>query len=194
MPLDLEGFNEYAHVTPSPDQDIVDRLRFDDSLDVPWQLTDVDLWNNYCDDRIYELDKRIRAYLKGTRYTREKKGKFKTAAPLVFLHLFGRRAEAADSQVCVDIHKILKYYCTSWAGPTAIKGQRYTKVYYFSKYSVQNKRPYSLRLRLEERNDEHAYRSYGENKDKHKPRRRRDKQDGEPVDGRGGEVGRGKDA
>ena len=112
----------------------------------------------------------------------------------MFLHLFGRRAEAADSQVCVDIHKILKYYCTSWAGPTAIKGQRYTKVYYFSKYSVQNKRPYSLRLRLEERNDEHAYRSYGENKDKHKPRRRRDKQDGEPGDGRGGEAGRGKDA
>ena len=93
MPLDLEGFNEYAHVNPSPDQDIVDRLRFDDSLEVPWQLTDVDLWNNYCDDRIYELDKRIRAYLKGTRYTREKKGKFKTAAPLVFLHLFGRRAD-----------------------------------------------------------------------------------------------------
>lgn len=192
--LDLEGFNEYAKIDTEPDQDIVDRLRFDDALDVPWQLTDVDLWNNYCDDRIYELDKRIRAFLKGTRYTRETKGKFKTATPLVFLHLFGRRAEASDSQVCVDIHKILNYYCTSWAGPTAIKGQRYTKVYYFSKYSVLRKRPYSLRLRLEERNDEHAYRPYAYNKDKHKPRRLRDQQDGAHADGPGGEDQRGEDA
>ena len=149
MPLDLEGFNEYAHVTPSPDQDIVDRLRIDDSLDVPWQLTDVDLWNNYCDDRIYELDKRIRAYLKGTRYTREKKGKFKTAAPLVFLHLFGRRAEAADSQVCVDIHKILKYYFDK-PYMTYIMGRKVNKAYKVRPgYYIKRHRPMTLTLYAE---------------------------------------------
>jgi hypothetical protein len=48
MGLDLAAFNELAEVETEPDQTIIERLRFDDALEVPHQLTDVDVWLNYC--------------------------------------------------------------------------------------------------------------------------------------------------
>lgn len=193
MALDLEGFNGIANVE-EPDEGVVDRLRMDDSLDIPWQLTDIDLWNNYCDNELYEMDKQVRLFLKKHRWTKEKKGKLRTSASLVFAWIFGRMPTNHDSQVCVTLNRLLKYYCTSYTGQSQIGGRKVSRVYVFSKYSCRNKRPMSLRLRLEERNDEYAFRSYGEGRDKRRHAGRGHRQDGEPSDGQGGEAQRGEDA
>ena len=151
MGLNLEGFNQLAGVDTDPDETIIEQLRFDDALEIPHQLTDIDMWKNYTDDRLYELDKEVRAYINKSKYNvRRSKGHMKTAVPLVFMYIFGRAAGSEDSQICVILHRLLRYYCSKVTGSTTLDKQRYTRVYYFSKYAMYDKRPYSIRLRLEE--------------------------------------------
>lgn len=171
MALDLDAFNDI--VLEEEEENIIERLRFDDSLEIPHQLTDVDLWLNYCNDDLYHMDKEIRAYIKKTRWHRVKRGSFKTAAPLIFIHLFGRKATPADSHTCRMIHKLLDYYCTKYTGTSMINGIRFSRVYYFSKYACTGKRPLSIRLRLEEADGEFkgSFREYKLSKSKRaKPR------------------------
>jgi hypothetical protein len=133
-----------------PEENIIDRLRFDDALNVPIELTDADLWTNYINEDLYELDKKVREFLKKTRWTRKKKGGYKTTAPLVFAWIYGRQPEASDGAACRMLHELLKYYCTSYTGVTTYMGKKVTRVYEFSKYAFDKRRPYSLKLRLEE--------------------------------------------
>lgn len=165
--LDLTALNDIAPVDSEPEPSIVERLRFDSDLDIPHQLTDVDLWLNYCNDDLYYLDKAVRELIKKTRWTRQTRGKMKTAVPLVFLQIAGRPAEAKDSRTCMMLHRILRYYCTSYTGISKINGVRFSKVYHFSKYACRSKRALSLRLRLEESNgDDSSFRAYGTGQDK----------------------------
>lgn len=167
MALDFEALNEFAKVDTEPDSTIIERLRFDSELEIPHQLTDLDMWLNYCNDDLYHMDKAIRGYINKSRWTRLTKGQMKTAVPLVFLNLFGRKPDAHDSQVCSMMHRILLYYCTKHTGTSKIAGQRFKKVYYFSKYAMRSKRPMSLRLRLEESDGSvNSYRAYGTGRDK----------------------------
>lgn len=173
MPLDLGAFDHMTKLAPEYDESIVERLRFDDALDVPHQLTDVDVWLNYCNDDLYNLDKAVRIVINKTRWSRKTKGYMKTAVPLMFMQIFGRRAEDRDSHVCKMMHRILEYYCTSFTGTTKIAGQRFNRVYYFSKYACRSKRPMSLRLRLEESNgSDNSFREYNAGEDKRKQSRR----------------------
>ena len=153
MNLDFDAFNELAEIDTKPDQTVIDRLRFDDALEIPHQLADVDVWLNYCNDDLYYLDKEVRAFIKRTRWSRQTKGKMKTAVPLVFMQIFGRKVEPSDQQVCRMLHKLLTYYCTSYTGISKINGVRFARVYHFSKYACRSRRPMSLRLRLEESAD-----------------------------------------
>lgn len=133
-----------------PEKDIIERFRMDDALGVPIELTDLDLWQNYVDDDLYVMDKKIREFLKKTRYKREKRGKYRTTASVVFAWIYGRKPGPSDSHVCRMIHEMLRYYCTSYTGQTTYGGKTVSCVYEFSRYATVNKRPYSLRLRLEE--------------------------------------------
>lgn len=174
MGLDLEAFNALADVDDSPDSSIIERLRFDDALEIPYQLTDVDLWLNYCNDDLYHLDKAVRNLINKSRYTRLTKGQMKTAVPLVFMQIFGRKTKPSDSRVCMMLHRLLRYYCTKYTGTSKIDGVRFSNVYYFSKYAMRSKRPMSLRLRLEESEDAGPsnFREYRPGEDKRaKPRR-----------------------
>lgn len=154
MALDLVGFNKLVGVETDPDETIIEQLRFDDALEIPHQLTDLDMWKNYTDDRLYELDKEVRAFINKSKYNvRRSRGYMKTAVPIVFMYIFGRAAGPEDSQICVILHRLLKYYATKVTGSTTLDRQRYTRVYYFSKYAMYGKRPYSIRLRLEENAD-----------------------------------------
>ena len=119
-------------------------------VDVPIELTDLDMWANYVDDGLYEMDKRVREFLKRTRYKRESKGGYRTTAQVVFAWIFGRQPEPADGAACRLIHTLLKYYCTSYTGATTFHGKPVSRVYRFSKFSGNSKRPYSLKLRMEE--------------------------------------------
>lgn len=129
--------------------DIIERFRFDDSLNVPIELTDAELWANYVNDDLYVMDKKIREFLKKTTYKRRTKGRYKTTASLVFAWIYGRQPQAGDGAACKLVHEILRYYCSSYVGPTTFMGKKVTMVYEFSKYAFDNRRPYSLKLRLE---------------------------------------------
>lgn len=136
-----------------PEQNIIDRLRFDDALNVPVELTDADLWTNYINEDLYVMDKKVREFFMKTRYSREKKGGYRTTASLVFAWIYGRQPEASDGAACRMLHELLKYYCTSYTGATTYMGKKVSRVYEFSKYATTKKRPYSLKLRLEEMED-----------------------------------------
>lgn len=133
-----------------PDDDIIERFRTDTTLEVPIELTDLDLWSNYINDDIYEMDIKVREFLKRTRYKRQAKNGYRTTASMVFAWIYGRQPEAQDGAACRVIHTLLKYYCTSYTGKTTFNGKPVNRVYRFTKYATNSKRPYSLRLRLEE--------------------------------------------
>lgn len=136
-----------------PDEDIISRLRFDDAFNIPVELTDIDLWKNYVNHDLYVLDKKIREFLKKTRKKRELKGGYKTTASAVFIWIYGRTPTSKDSYVCRMIHMLLRYYCTEYTGKSQLNNKVVPHVYKFSKYATRNKRPYSLKLRLEEAKD-----------------------------------------
>lgn len=134
----------------TPDENIVDRLRFDDSLHVPIELTDADLWANYINEDLYHLDIKVREFLKEINYRKISKGGYRTTASLVFAWIYGRKPEPSDGAACRTLHELLKYYCTSYTGRTTYMGKTVDRVYEFSKYACDKRRPYSLKLRLEE--------------------------------------------
>lgn len=172
-----------------PEKDIIERFRIDESLAVPIELTDLDLWANYVNDDLYVMDKKIREFLSKTRYKREKQGKYRTTASVVFAWIFGRQPEARDGQACRMIHEMLRYYCTNYTGQTTYGGKRVNRVYEFSKYATVNKRPYSLRLRMEESDGKTNIwrRSPVDDSAKRRNGRRAHSQDGEHADGRSGD-------
>lgn len=163
---------------------IVDRLRDDDALDVPIELTDLDVWCNYMNDDLYEMDLKVREFLKRTRYQRQAKGGYRTTASVVFAWIYGRQPEARDGAACRLLHELLKYYCTSYTGRTTFNGKPVNRVYRFSKFSGNAKRPYSLRLRMEEADGiGSVFRSGpGAGADKRSHGRRANRQDGECED------------
>lgn len=176
-----------------PDRDIIGRLRFDDALNVPLEMTDFDMWQNYMNDDLYAMDSKLREYFKKMRFVQNRNDGIRTAMPLVFAWIYGRPPTSSDSYACRMLHRLLEYYCTSYTGKSHINGRRFNRVYKFSKYATKNKRPYSLRLRLEEANEKGSgkpFVPYGTGKVKGpggpvaKPRRR-DRQDGEDADGQG---------
>jgi len=130
-------------------EDVVGRFRDDDALDVPIELTDLDLWCNYMNDDLYEMDIKVREFLKKTRYKRQSKGGYRTTVAVVFAWIYGRQPTPRDGSVCRLLHQLLKYYCTSYTGITTFHGKPVNRVYRFSKFAANEKRPYSLRLRME---------------------------------------------
>jgi hypothetical protein len=148
------------------------------AFDVPVELTDLDLWANYMDDDLYEMDRKVREFLKRTRYQRQAKGGYRTTASVVFAWIYGRQPEARDGAACRLLHQLLKYYCTSYTGRTTFHGKAVNRVYRFSKFSGNAKRPYSLKLRMEEANGGNVFKS-GPNAgaDKRTHGRRADRQD-----------------
>lgn len=175
-----------------PDKDVIERLRFDDALNIPIELTDIDLWKNYINDDLYHLDKKVREFFKKTRWKRETKGGYKTTVPAMFMWIYGRKATPSDSGVSRILHRLLEYYCSSYTGKTSFHGKRVSRVYKFTRYATKNKRPYSLRLRLEELKDGNTANVWRANptKDKRQQPRHKNRTDGsDAVEGRSDSVG-----
>ena len=148
--LDSSKLMDAIGGTHEEKESIIERLRFADSLDVPIELTDSEMWANYVNEDLYEMDKKVREFLKKTKYTRLQKGGYRTTASLVFAWIYGRQPTAKDSSACRMLHELLRYYCTGYTGKTTFNGKKVPRVYVFSKYAFSKKRPYSLKLRLEE--------------------------------------------
>lgn len=134
---------------PTP---ITQRLRFDDALEIPPEITDAEIWANFVNDDLYYIEKQLREYFRRNITNKTKKKEFKTATPLVFMWMFGRPATPQDSGVCKILNKLLRYYCTRFTGQSHLGGRKFTHVYCFSPYATINKRPYSIKLRLELKN------------------------------------------
>lgn len=169
----------------APDECVIERFRSDSSLDVPIELTDLEVWANYMNDDLYELDSKVREFIKRTRYQRQTKGGYRTTCQSVFSWIYGHRPTPRDGSVCRLLHTLLKYYCTSYTGQTTFNGKPVSRVYRFSRFSG-NKRPYSLRLRLEEaREESSALFKNGPNSvaDKRTHGRPADREDGKRQDG-----------
>lgn len=148
--LDTSRLDAVVGFEPEDEQEVIQRLKFDESLEIPVALTDPEIWKNYTNDDLYQMDKQLRAWFKRMRYRQELKHGFKTAVPLVFFHLFGRPSTKSDSATCRMLHTLLKYYCARYTGQSHIAGKKYNRVYHFNRFTAKNKRPYSLRLRVEE--------------------------------------------
>ena len=182
--LDTSALLESMCEEMEPDEDIITSLRTNESVDIPIELTDLDIWSNYTNDDLYHMDSKIREFLKKTRYARQAHGGYRTTASVVFTWVFGRPPTPTDGYAFRLIHEILKYYCTSFNGPTTYKGKKVSRVYRFSKYAVTNKRPYSLRLRMEEavangtKNSAMFKRGPGHDRDKRIYGRQQDRGDG----------------
>lgn len=177
-----ELFETLGGIEQEPDQDIVNRLRFDDALEIPIQLTDTEVWKNYVNNDLYEMDKKIREFFKKTRFRRESSGGYKTTASAMFLWIYGRNPTQKDSYACHVIHLLLRYYCTSYTGKSQLHGKKVPHVYKFSRYATRNKRPYSLRLRLEEAHDGNAVWRSNPSYDKRSKRGCKDRADGADAD------------
>lgn len=169
---------------PEPEQDIIEKFRIDESLQVPVELTDLDLWANYINDDLYVMDKKMREFFKKIRWKQKNKGGYKTTASVMFAWIYGKQPEPSDGYACRMIHELLKYYCTSYTGETTYGGKKVSRVYKFSKYATSHKRPYSLRLRLEEAKDGQNpwRRSPGHNKSKRSYSRRKHSSTSEQTD------------
>ena len=153
MGLELRGFENMPHVEEEVSVGIIERLRLDDSLDIPPLLADADLWANFASDDLYEIDKAVRKWIKATFSQRQKKGGIRTAVPLVFMAIFGRAPEPSDSATCRMLHRVLSYYAIKSTGSSKINKVRFAKTYTISKHALKSKRsrrPLSIKLRLEE--------------------------------------------
>ena len=166
------------------DEDIIERFRDDDAMEIPVGLTDLELWANYVNDDLYAMDVKIREFLKKTRYQREKKGGYRTTASVVFAWIYGRKPEPSDGAACRMVNELLRYYCTSYTGATTFMGKKVPRVYEFSKYATIKKRPYSLKLRLEVMGDAgNPFRAgKGDSADKRRHGRREHSEDGADED------------
>lgn len=147
------------------EEEVIHRFRSDSALEVPVRLTDADIWSNFTNEKLYLWDRAVRNYFNKTRYMRYRDNGMQTTVPLVFAFITGRNPTPDDSDACRILHKLLRYYCTKYTGQTTYGGKKVTHVYMFSKFSVNHKRAYSLRLRLEEMDGGDPFRR-GASKDK----------------------------
>lgn len=145
----------------SEEESKVNSLRYDDALDVPIQLTDADMWDNYCNDELYWMDKKIREWIRGIEWRKVTKATngqkvYRTTVSMVFAWIYGRSPKpGADGPACRMIHRLLVYYCKTYTGKTTLHGKEVGRVYKFTPHQSRisgkrGRRAFSLRLRLEE--------------------------------------------
>lgn len=178
-------FDAVGGSSREPDEGILERFREDARIDVPIELTDLDRWANYVNEDLYDMDRKVREFLGKTRYRREKGNGYRTTASVVFSWIYGRPPTPADSPACRMLNELLRYYCSSYTGPTTYKGRKVPCVYEFTKYATSNRRPYSLKLRLEECDEgRDPFRKSGvDDSAKRRDGRRKHREDGVQADG-----------
>lgn len=118
-------------------------------FEMPAQLTDAELWENYCDEELYLLEKKLREYFKAMAHRSKTKGGYRTSCGLVFNWMFGRPAQPEDGAICRKLNRLLNFYAQKVTGRTTIQGKEVPKCYHISKYGTFARRPLSVKLRLE---------------------------------------------
>ena len=118
-------------------------------FEMPAGLTDAELWENYCDEELYLLEKKLREYFKTMQYTAKNKGGYRTSCTLVFTWMFGRTPTPNDGAICRKLNRLLNFYAAKVTGETTINNKKVPRSYHISKYGTFNRRPLSVKLRME---------------------------------------------
>lgn len=111
-------------------------------------------WDNYTDERLYEMDKLMRDFLRckleNAEWCRTHWNRRMTQA-MLWEALKGEKWTKEASGYTNALSKVATYYATRIQKEGYVLGKhRKRKVYTFGKKAVLNRRPLSLKLRLEE--------------------------------------------
>lgn len=119
-------------------------------FEMPVGLTDAELWENYCDEELYLLEKKLREYFKAQQSRAKNKNGYRTSAPLVFMWMFGRQPTQKDRGITTKLNRLLNFYAAKVTGKTTINGKNVEKTYHISKYGTFKRRALSVKLRIED--------------------------------------------
>lgn len=111
-------------------------------------------WANYSDDDLYMLEKLLRKWFavckESSRWMKTYKNR-KYTMGMVVEHIFGRKWDnAIDGRYSKKLKLLLQYYSTSVKSCGTIAGKKTRHTVYVIGSKRIDKRPYSLRLRIEE--------------------------------------------
>lgn len=129
-------------------------------------LTTPERWENFSNPLVYETDKRIREWIKSMRKHWKNGGKgsdrrYSRKDLVGILGLQNCIKNAHDDKI---VSRIFAYYSTKIQETTSIRGKKVKKAYTISPARLK-KKPYSLKLRLEELDGEGCWRSFNLPKD-----------------------------
>lgn len=117
---------------------------------MPWQLTKMEIWASYTDELLYELEKKVREFIKRTTAGRKYHNGQTIVVSQLFQYIYGRKAEPKDSKINRKLHEIMRYYAMKRTGPTTWRGKRVDSGVYKMSPSAGKRVPYSIRLRMEQ--------------------------------------------
>jgi len=111
-------------------------------------------WENFTDDKLYEAECLLRAFLedkKNNDYKWNKQSKWrKYTCRMMFEILYGREWSPQESAITSRLSKLMGYYSTRiLKSGTTIRGKNTKKKVYILSAKRLEKPPYSLKLRLE---------------------------------------------
>lgn len=118
---------------------------------VPYLSTEK-AWDNYSDPLVYEVDKRLRAWIKEMRpawRSRRGKGLDRRFQFATLMEIIGIEIDEEVRKNYQKIARIFAYYSSKVSKQTRIDGVKKKGVYTISPARV-DKQPYSLKLRMEE--------------------------------------------
>ena len=117
-------------------------------------LTTPERWENYSNDLIYETDKRIREWMRSMKSVwTNRKGMDRRYSRQMLVEILGLQDAIKTAYDNKIVSRIFAYYSTKVTGSTTINGKKVKRAYTLSLRRLK-KNPYSLRLRLEELEDE----------------------------------------
>lgn len=118
---------------------------------VPY-LSSEKAWDNYSDPLVYEVDKRLRAWIKEMRpvwRTKRGRGLDRRFQFATLMEIIGIEIDSEVTRNRAKIARIFAYYSSKIQKQTKINGKKAKGVYTISPTRV-DRQPYSLRLRMEE--------------------------------------------
>ncbi len=151
--LDVAAFENDREDNPT--NRVQKMLEESPGVELPADLTDLELWENYCDEELYLLEKKLREYFKAMMSRSVAKGGYRTSCQLVFVWMFGHKPDPkTDGPICKKLNRLLNFYAYEVTGNSQIAGKKFPKTYKISKYGTFGRRPLSVKLRMELNNIE----------------------------------------
>lgn len=159
MPRDLiltdNGFEPFSLEEPSKKQ--FENINKAPEWAMPY-LNTQEAWDNYSDDLVYEIDKRMREWLASMKNKWTRKGTDRRYTFSTLLDILGIDITENKLKNHNKVARIFAYYSTKIQKQTTINGIKRKNVYTVSAARLK-RQPYSLKLRIEQMTEEGDWRS-----------------------------------